>query len=239
VIVEAVGLAKSWAGTSGLSPVDFVVEPGTVTCVKGRSGTGKSTLLALLTGFIDGDRGLLRWAPGFAPVVDAPWSAIAFVPQTLLLLTELSVVENVSIGASTDVDVDDLLVRLGLEGLGRRTVDALSNGQRQRVALARAILRDAPILLLDEATSALDSESEILVQEALWHLMRDRTALVVAHRLSTVVRMDRLIVLDQGRIVEQGTHSQLLAAEGPYARLWNHQSGGFLSEEDTREAVQR
>lgn len=108
----------------------------------------------------------------------------------------------------------------------------LSGGQRQRLALARAILREAPVLLLDEATSALDSESEVLVQEALWHLMRDRTALVVAHRLSTVVRMDRLIVLNRGRVVEQGTHSELLEADGPYARLWRHQSGGFLIDDE-------
>ena len=85
--------------------------------------------------------------------------------------------------------------------------------------------------MLDEATSALDSESEILVQEALWHLMRDRTALVVAHRLSTVVRMDRLVVLDRGHVLEQGTHRELLQSEGPYARLWHHQSGGFLTDE--------
>jgi ATP-binding cassette subfamily B protein len=108
----------------------------------------------------------------------------------------------------------------------------LSGGQRQRVALARAILRDAPILLLDEATSALDSESEILVQEALWRLMDGRTALVVAHRLSTVARMDRLVVLDGGRIVEQGSHAELLAAQGTYAALWAHQSGGFLDDLD-------
>jgi ATP-binding cassette subfamily B protein len=113
----------------------------------------------------------------------------------------------------------------------------LSGGQRQRVALARAILRDAPILLLDEATSALDSESEILIQEALWRIMAGRTALVVAHRLSTVARMDKLVVLDHGAILEQGTHDELLRQQGTYARLWQHQSGGFLTEEteDVRE----
>jgi ATP-binding cassette subfamily B protein len=109
----------------------------------------------------------------------------------------------------------------------------LSGGQRQRVALARAILRDAPILLLDEATSALDSESEILVQQALWQLMEDRTALVVAHRLSTVARMDQLVVLDRGHIVEQGTHEELLGLQGTYAGLWRHQSGGFLEESES------
>jgi ATP-binding cassette subfamily B protein len=122
--------------------------------------------------------------------------------------------------------------------VGERGVK-LSGGQRQRLALARAVLRDAPILLLDEATSALDSESELLVQEALWHLMRDRTALVVAHRLSTVVRMDRLVVLDRGRVLEEGTHRELLQSKGPYARLWHHQSGGLLTDEAAMSAADR
>jgi ATP-binding cassette subfamily B protein len=116
--------------------------------------------------------------------------------------------------------------------VGERGVK-LSGGQRQRVALARAILRDAPILLLDEATSALDSESEILIQQALWRLMEGRTALVVAHRLSTVARMDQLVVLDRGRIAEKGTHSELLRLGGTYAKLWEHQSGGFLDDDTT------
>ncbi len=113
--------------------------------------------------------------------------------------------------------------------VGERGVK-LSGGQRQRVALARAILRDAPILLLDEATSALDSESEILVQEALWRLMEGRTALVVAHPTEHGRHHGPLIVLDRGRIIEQGTHQELLASEGAYAKLWQHQSGGFLDD---------
>jgi ATP-binding cassette subfamily B protein len=120
--------------------------------------------------------------------------------------------------------------------VGERAVK-LSGGQQQRVALARAILRDAPILLLDEATSALDSESEILVQQALWRLMEGRTALVVAHRLSTVARMDQLVVLDRGRIVEKGRHEELLHLGGTYARLWQHQSGGFLGMGNSAAAI--
>ena len=115
--------------------------------------------------------------------------------------------------------------------VGERGVK-LSGGQRQRVAIARAILKDAPILILDEATSSLDSESEGLIQDALWNLMARRTAIVIAHRLSTVRRMDRLVVLDRGGIVEQGTHDALLALGGIYASLWAHQSGGFLPTTD-------
>jgi ATP-binding cassette subfamily B multidrug efflux pump len=126
-----------------------------------------------------------------------------------------------------------------IEGLedwyGRRSFDAhvgergvkLSAGQRQRIALARVILKDAPILVLDEATSSLDSEVEAAIQEQLDSLMRGRTVIAIAHRLSTIAQMDRLVVLDQGRIVEEGTHAQLLACGGTYARLWQRQSGGF------------
>lgn len=113
--------------------------------------------------------------------------------------------------------------------VGERGVK-LSGGQRQRVAIARAMLKDAPILVLDEATSALDSESEVLIQDALWKLMEGRTAIVIAHRLSTIQKMDRIIVLDNGKIVEEGTHKHLLAKKGTYASLWAHQSGGFIEE---------
>ena len=114
--------------------------------------------------------------------------------------------------------------------VGERGVK-LSGGQRQRIAIARVILKDAPILLLDEATSALDSEIEASIQEQLIDLMGGKTVIAIAHRLSTIARLDRLIVLDRGKIVEQGTHSELLRQHGLYAALWEHQSGGFLAEE--------
>ncbi|MFZ2299036.1 MAG: ATP-binding cassette domain-containing protein, partial [Aquabacterium sp.] len=120
--------------------------------------------------------------------------------------------------------------------VGERGVK-LSGGQRQRIAIARVMLKDAPILLLDEATSALDSEVEAAIQASLYRLMEGKTVVAIAHRLSTIAAMDRLIVLDQGRIVEQGTHAELLAQGGLYARLWAHQSGGFLGEEDSGEVV--
>jgi ATP-binding cassette subfamily B protein len=113
--------------------------------------------------------------------------------------------------------------------VGERGVK-LSGGQRQRIVIARAMLKNAPILVLDEATSALDSESEALIQDALWRLMEGRTAIVIAHRLSTIQKMDRIIVLDDGKVVEEGTHKELLRANGSYAQLWARQSGGFIEE---------
>jgi ATP-binding cassette subfamily B multidrug efflux pump len=120
--------------------------------------------------------------------------------------------------------------------VGERGVK-LSGGQRQRVAIARVMLKDAPILILDEATSALDSEVEIAIQESLYRLMEGKTVVAIAHRLSTIAALDRLIIMDKGRIVEEGDHATLLARGGLYARLWAHQSGGFLGETDEDEAV--
>jgi ATP-binding cassette subfamily B protein len=156
-----------------------------------------------------------------------------------------SVSENIAYGnleatqeqieaAAKRANAHDFIMQLplGYDTLvGERGVK-LSGGQRQRVAIARAVLKDAPILILDEATSALDSESEVLIQQALQKLMQGRTAIVIAHRLSTIQKMDRIIVLEDGKIAEQGTHKQLLTHKGTYARLWAHQSGGFLEDED-------
>ena len=167
-------------------------------------------------------------------------TAISYVPQEPLLFHR-TIRENIAYGnpraslaavkkAAKLAHADEFIAQLhrGYDTVvGERGVK-LSGGQRQRIAIARAILKDAPILMLDEATSALDSESEKLIQDALWKLMEDRTAIVVAHRLSTIQKMDRIVLLDHGKVVEQGTHEQLLKQKGLYAKLWSHQSGGFI-----------
>jgi ATP-binding cassette subfamily B multidrug efflux pump len=140
--------------------------------------------------------------------------------------------------AEADEFVQTLVDPKGRSGydahVGERGVK-LSGGQRQRIAIARVMLKDAPILLLDEATSALDSEVEVAIQASLYKLMEGKTVVAIAHRLSTIAAMDRLVVMDHGRIVEEGTHASLLASGGIYARLWAHQSGGFLGEEKEEE----
>jgi ATP-binding cassette subfamily B protein len=224
--------------------LDLAVPGGSRIGLVGRSGGGKSTLTKLLLRMTDIEAG--RILVGGQDIRDLRQadlrSQIAYVPQDPAMFHR-SLRENIAFArpGATEAEIrraaEAAHVAEFVDGLsdgydtmvGERGVK-LSGGQRQRVALARAILRDAPILLLDEATSALDSESEILIQEALWRLMEGRTALVVAHRLSTVAGMDRLVVLDRGRIVEQGTHHELLATKGAYAKLWQHQSGGFLTE---------
>lgn len=210
----------------------------------GRSGGGKTTLTRLLLRFSDVDAGSI--AIGGQDIARIAQSSlrrfVATVPQEPTMFHR-TITDNIRFGCPTasDDDVRRAAVLARADGfiealpdgyqtlVGERGVK-LSGGQRQRIAIARAILKDAPILVLDEATSALDSESEAHIQEALWVLMKDRTAIVIAHRLSTVRRMDRLLVLDGGRIVEQGSHDQLLSQRGHYAALWTHQSGGFLQE---------
>jgi ATP-binding cassette subfamily B protein len=223
---------------------DLTIAPGEKVGLVGRSGGGKTTLTRLLLRFADLEAGAIEI--GGQDIATIAQSAlrtfIATVPQEPAMFHR-TIAENIRIGRprATDAEVRraaelahaaEFIAALpaGYDTLvGERGIK-LSGGQRQRIAIARAILKDAPILVLDEATSALDSESENHIQQALWTLMRDRTAIVIAHRLSTVRRMDRLVVLDGGAIVEHGRHDQLLAGRGHYAALWAHQSGGFLQD---------
>ncbi len=218
------------------------MKPGERIGLVGFSGAGKTTLTKLMLRFMDINQGSIK--VGGVDIREAKQAelrqAISYVPQEPLLFHR-SIKENIAYGRPNASDgeilqaaklayVDDFAKDLpyGYETLvGERGVK-LSGGQRQRVAIARAILKDAPILVLDEATSALDSRSEKYIQDALWKLMKGRTALVIAHRLSTVQRMDKIIVMDKGKIVQTGSHDQLLKEKGIYADLWAHQSGGYL-----------
>jgi ATP-binding cassette subfamily B protein len=220
------------------------IQPGEKIALVGHSGGGKTTITKLLLRFIDVTNGeLLIDGQNIAHSrLKDVRSSIAYVPQEPAMFHR-SIRENIRYGKlnATDEDViaaakkanaHDFISQLpkGYDTLvGERGVK-LSGGQRQRVAIARAIIKDAPILVLDEATSALDSESEKLIQSALWELMQNRTAIVIAHRLSTIQKMDRIIVLENGHIAEQGSHKELLALNGTYAALWTHQSGGFIEE---------
>jgi ATP-binding cassette subfamily B protein len=210
----------------------------------GHSGSGKTSLTKLILRFSDIQEGTISIdGQDITKITQHDLrSHIAYVPQEPLLFHR-SLAENIAYGnpEATQQEIEGV-AKLAhahefIEKLpekyetlvGERGVK-LSGGQRQRVAIARAMLKNAPILLLDEATSALDSESEVLIQDALWKLMQNRTAIVIAHRLSTIQKMDRILVLDDGEIVEQGSHKELLRKDGVYAKLWSHQSGGFIEE---------
>ena len=224
-----------------LHDIKLTIKHGERVGLVGPSGGGKSTLLKLLLGYYPVGDGQL-FLDG-APIDTRQLTNLtAYVPQDTAMFHR-SVRENIAYGRPNATEDDILAAAKAAQAhdfvseldagydtlVGERGIK-LSGGQRQRVAIARAILKDAPILMLDEATSALDSESEQLIQKALWELMHGRTAIVIAHRLSTIQKMDRILVLDKGTIVEQGTHRELLAKKGIYAKLWQHQSGGFIEE---------
>jgi ATP-binding cassette subfamily B protein len=210
----------------------------------GHSGSGKTSLTSLLLRFADVDKGSITIdGQDIRNIRQADLRRhITYVPQEPLLFHR-SLADNIAYSRpdaeqreieaiAKMANAHDFIKKLpqGYETLvGERGVK-LSGGQRQRVAIARAMLKNAPVLVLDEATSALDSESEVLIQEALWKLMEGRTAIVIAHRLSTIQKMDRIIVMDNGKIVEEGSHKDLLYKKGVYAKLWTHQSGGFIDE---------
>lgn len=223
---------------------NLTIESGQSVGLVGRSGGGKSTLSHLLLRYMDIKKGKITIdGQNIAEVTqDSLRRSIAFVPQDPFLFHR-SLRDNIAYGKP---DASDDEVRAAAKKahalefidklpdgfdtiVGERGVK-LSGGQRQRIAIARAILKDAPILVLDEATSALDSESEVLIQKSLEALMKDRTSIVIAHRLSTIAKLDRIIVLDNGRIAEDNSHKHLLEKGNIYAKLWKHQSGGFIEE---------
>ncbi|MFY2824107.1 ABC transporter ATP-binding protein [Ruegeria sp. MALMAid1280] len=234
----------------GVSDVTMTVHPGEKLGIVGASGAGKSTLVSLLLRLYDGEKGAIRIDGQDVGQVtqDSLRGQIGMVTQETAMFNR-SARENILYGrpdASEDemiaaaqkaeahefiLSLQDAHGRTGYDAhLGERGVK-LSGGQRQRIALARAILKDAPILVLDEATSALDSEVEASIQAALHRVMQGKTVLAIAHRLSTLSEMDRIAVLDEGRIVENGTHDALLEQGGLYARFWHRQSGGFIQAE--------
>ncbi|MDP2819197.1 MAG: ABC transporter ATP-binding protein [Polaromonas sp.] len=257
ICFEQVEFNYSASGPRVIAGLTLTVRPGEKIGLIGRSGAGKSTLVNLLLRFHDlcGGRILIDGQDIATVTQDSLRSHIGMVTQDTSLLHR-SVRDNIAYSrpGATDDDVRQAACRAEADAFiahlsdphGRTGYDAhvgergvkLSGGQRQRIAIARVMLKDAPILLLDEATSALDSEVEVAIQSSLDTLMQGKTVIAIAHRLSTIAAMDRLIVLDQGRIVEEGDHRSLLASGGLYARLWAHQSGGFLAESvEEKEAV--
>ena len=232
-----------------IQDLDLTINPGEKIGLVGRSGAGKSTLINLLLRFYDLQSGkIIIDGQEITTITQESLRAqIGMVTQDTSLLHR-SVRENLLYGNNQATEEEmiiaakkahaDSFIQTLVDANGRTGYDAfvgergikLSGGQRQRIAIARVILKNAPILLLDEATSALDSEIEQAIQESLYTLMEGKTVIAIAHRLSTIAAMDRLVVLDQGRIIEQGTHQELLDKNGLYAQLWKHQSGGFLAE---------
>lgn len=250
--VTMLGLSHHYGrGSGGLDRIDLTVKPGEKIGLIGRSGAGKSTLVKLLLRFYDPETGqILIDGQDITKVTqDSLRQNIGMVQQDSALLHR-TIRENILYGrpdaSEAEViaaakqaqahgfiaDLADADGRSGYDAqVGERGVK-LSGGQRQRIALARVILKNAPILLLDEATSALDSEVEAAIQETLYGMMQGKTVIAIAHRLSTIAEMDRILVMDAGRIVEEGTHEMLLANGGLYADFWGRQSGGFLATED-------
>jgi ATP-binding cassette subfamily B protein len=224
--------------------LNLSIKPGEKIGLVGHSGSGKTTLTRVLLRFSDIDAGeILIDGQNIAHLTqDDLRGHISYVAQEPLLFHR-SIRENIAYGKrdATEAEIAraanqahatefiDTLPEKYETLVGERGVK-LSGGQRQRIAIARALLKDAPVLVLDEATSALDSESEVLIQDALWKLMQNRTAIVIAHRLSTIQKMDRILVLEDGEVIEQGSHKDLLKQKGIYAKLWAHQSGGFIED---------
>ncbi len=253
VVFDDIGFTYG-RGAGGVDGISLTLHPGEKVGLVGASGAGKSTLVNLLLRLHDPERGIVRIDGQDISAItqDSLRRQIGMVTQETemfnrsarenLLYGRPEATDAEMIAAARRAEAHEFIIGLkdfkGREGydahLGERGV-RLSGGQRQRIALARAILKNAPILVLDEATSALDSEVEAQIQAALDRVMEGKTVLAIAHRLSTIARMDRIVVLDEGRIAEEGSHAQLLAMDGLYARYWKRQSGGFLNIEEAAE----
>jgi len=246
IVFQDVSFAYGQAA-GGVDSISLAIKSGEKLAIVGASGAGKSTLVSLVLRLHQPEAGQISIAAQDIQSItqQSLRRAIGMVTQETAMFNR-SVRDNIAYGrpdasdaeiqqAARKAEAHDFIISMQ-DHKGRRGYDAhlgergvkLSGGQRQRIALARAILKDSPILVLDEATSALDSEVEAAIQTALERVMQGKTVLAIAHRLSTIARMDRIVVMDQGRIVEQGTHDQLLAKSGLYARYWQRQSGGFM-----------
>ena len=249
--IEMQGLGHSYGReTGGLDQINLVIAPGQKVGLVGPSGAGKSTLVKLLLRFYDAEQGriLIDGQDVSEVTQESLRGAMGMVQQESALLHR-SVRDNIlygrpdasqaEVGAAAAKAQATAFIATLEDSEGRQGYDALvgergvklSGGQRQRIALARVILKDAPILILDEATSALDSEVEAAIQDTLETMMEGKTVIAIAHRLSTIAHMDRIVVMDEGRIVEDGSHEDLIARGGLYSRLWSRQSGGFLARE--------
>ena len=235
---------KDSSAISVINSLDLTIKPRERIGLAGHSGGGKTTMTQLLLRLFDVQKGTIQIDGQDISLVtqQSLRDNIAYVPQEPLLFHR-TLRENIAYGKpdATDEEVIDAARRAYAYDfimaqpqqldtvVGERGVK-VSGGQRQRIAIARAIIKDAPILILDEATSALDSESEVYIQKALDELMSNKTCLVVAHRLSTIAKLDRIIVLENGRLIEQGTHEALIHSRGTYSKLWAHQTGGIIEE---------
>ncbi len=250
-LIQIEGVSHHYGrGSGGLQNISLTIQPAEKIGIVGRSGAGKSTLVKLILRFYDAESGriLIDGQDISGLSQDSLRAHIGMVQQDSSLMHR-SVRENIQYGRpdATMAEVLDAATKADAMGFitslqdpqGRSGFDAqvgergvkLSGGQRQRVALARVILKNAPVLILDEATSALDSEAEAAIQSALYGVMQGKTVIAIAHRLSTIAQMDRIVVLDDGRVAEMGTHRELLALNGLYAGFWARQSGGFLGDE--------
>ncbi|MBV7314970.1 ABC transporter ATP-binding protein [Shewanella sp. NIFS-20-20] len=248
--IDFKGVYFSYQSAMLFNNLDLSIRAGEKVGIVGRSGAGKSTLVNLLLRFYDIQQGVITIDNQAIDQVkqDSLRSSIGMITQDTSLLHR-SVRDNILYGKpdASDAELRQAMIMAQVDGFiselsdpqGNIGLDAmvgergvkLSGGQRQRIAIARVLLKNAPILVMDEATSALDSEAEVAIQESLTQLVQNKTVIAIAHRLSTIAAMDRLIVIDNGTIIEQGSHQQLLASNGVYAQLWAHQTGGFLGTE--------